>query len=69
MSSWQKVYYTENEYRAKIVRDILHESGLNPVILNKKDRSLNDFGGFDVVVKPDEVIQALKIVDEEIRFE
>jgi len=69
MSNWQKVYDTENEYRAKIVRDILSKSGLSPVILNKKDRSFNDFGGFDVVVKPDEVIVALKIIDDEIRFE
>ena len=69
MSNWQKIYHTENEYRAKIVRDILTESGLGPVIINKKDRSLNDFGGFDVVVKPDEVIQAMKIIDDEIRFE
>jgi len=69
MNSWQNVYHTENEYRAKIVRDILDESGLSPVILNKKDRSLNNFGGFDVVVKPEEVMEALKIIEDEIHFE
>ena len=69
MNSWQNVYHSENEYRAKIVRDILDESGLSPVILNKKDRSLNDFGGFDVVVKPEEVMEALKIIEDEIHFE
>lgn len=69
MSNWQKVYHTENEYRAKIVLAILEESGLNPVIINKKDRSLNDFGGYDVVVNPEEVIIALKVINDEIRFE
>ena len=69
MSKWQKIYQTENEYRAKIVRDILHDSGLNPVIVPKQDRSYNDFGGFEVVVTPDEVIKALKIIDDGIRFE
>ena len=69
MNKWQKVYHTENEYRAKIVRDILHDSGLDPVIVNKKDRSLNNFGGYDVVVKPDNVIMALKIINDEISFE
>ena len=69
MGNWQKVYDTENEYRAKIVRDILDDSGLTPVIVKKKDRSYNAFGGFDVVVKPDEVLRAIKIIKDEIRFE
>jgi hypothetical protein len=68
MSKWQKVYQTDNEYRAKIVRDILFDSGLEPVIVNKKDRSYN-FGGYEIVVKPDNVIMALKIINDEISFE
>ena len=69
MSNWQRVYDTEIEFRASIVRDILVESGLNPVIIKKKDRSYNDFGGFEVRVSPEEVIMALKIINDGVHFE
>jgi len=69
MAKWQKVYGSENEIRAKIVRDKLMESGLNSVILKKKDSSLNNFGGFEVVVIQDDIIVALKIIQDEINFE
>ena len=69
MSKWQKVYGSENEIRAKIVKDKLMDSGLNPVILKKKDSSLNNFGGFEVVVIQDDIIVALKIIQDEIDFE
>jgi hypothetical protein len=69
MSNWQNVYSTEIEFRAEIVRDKLQEVGLNPVIIRKKDRSYNDFGGFEVRVISGEVIEALKIIDDGIRFE
>lgn len=69
MAKWQKVYGSENEIRAKIVRDKLMDSGLNSVILKKKDSSLNNFGGFEVVVIQDDIIVALKIIQDEINFE
>jgi hypothetical protein len=69
MSKWQNVFHTDNEYRAKIVRDILHDSGLDPVIVNTKDRAYNNFGGYDVAVQPGNVIMALKIINDEISFE
>jgi hypothetical protein len=69
MSNWQRVYDTEIEFRASIVKDILIDSGLNPVVIKKKDRSYNDFGGFEVRVAPEEVIMALKIIGDGVRFE
>ena len=69
MSRGQEVYGSENEVRAKIVRDILMDAGLNSVILKKKDSSLNNFGRFEVVVNPDDVITALKVIQDEIQFE
>ena len=68
MSNWKKVYSSEFEYRAKIVNDILEEAGLNPVMLNKRDSSYNNFGNYEVTVSSDNIILALKIITDEIDF-
>jgi hypothetical protein len=68
MSDWQKVYQDDLEYRAEIVRAVLEDQELHPVLLNKKDSNYQ-FGHFEVQVAPEHVIKALKIINEEIRFE
>jgi len=68
-ANWAKVYHSENEYRANIVKDILDKSGYRPVILKKKDSSYNNFGEYEVVVESDYVIRALKVISDEITFE
>lgn len=68
MSDWQRVYRDAREYRAEIVRSILDDNQLNPVILNKKD-SAYQIGYFEVHVAPEHVLKALKIINEEINFE
>ena len=67
MSNWQKVYEDQQEYRASIVKAILEENKLDPVIVNKKDTNYQ-FGTFEVHVAPDNVIRALKIIQDEIDF-
>lgn len=69
MAKWQKVYETGNLVRANIVKNILTEKGLNPIILNKKDSSYNDFGQYEIHVNGEEVIKAIKIIEDEIVFE
>lgn len=68
MSDWQKVYQDQQEYRAEIVRAVLEDQGCNPVLINKKDFAYQ-FGHFEVQVAPENVIKAIKIINEEIRFE
>jgi len=67
MSSWQKVYEDNQEYRVSIVRDILEDHQIDPVIVNKKDTNYQ-FGSFELHVAPDNVIRALKIIQDEIDF-
>ena len=67
MNEWQKVYQDQLEYRAKIVKAILQEHDMNPVLVNKKD-SAYQFGHFEIHVEPDHVMRALKIINEEIKF-
>ncbi|MBV6640495.1 MAG: DUF2007 domain-containing protein [Cyclobacteriaceae bacterium] len=67
MVEWQKVYQDPQQYRAEIVKAILEDHDLAPVLVDKKD-SAYQFGHFEVHVAADHVIRALKIINEEIRF-
>tara|TARA_Y100001949_G_C15859202_1_gene274224 strand:+ start:446 stop:649 length:204 start_codon:yes stop_codon:yes gene_type:complete len=67
MVEWQKVYQDSQQYRAEIVKSILEEHDLDPVLVDKKD-SAYQFGHFEVHVAADHVMRALKIINEEIRF-
>lgn len=66
MNNWQKVFSDDQSHKAQLVRSILEESGLNPVLMSKKDSSYNNFGSFEIYVSPDHVIQALKIINDNI---
>ncbi len=68
MSNWQKVYADGREHRAEIVLAVLKDAGLQPVMVNKKDRSYQ-WGLFEVHVSADDVIKALKIINDDIQFE
>jgi len=68
MANWQKVYSSTLQHQAEIVKDILEEHGLHPILLNKRDMLYNNFGEFEVMVNPDEVMKALKIIKDDIVF-
>lgn len=68
MRDWQSVYKDGREYRALIVKEVLEDLGMHPVIVNKKV-SAYGFGNFEIFVAPDQVIRALKVIKEEIKFE
>lgn len=68
MAEWQKVYEDSVSYRAEIVKAILKDHNMNPVLISKKD-SAYQLGYFEVHVQPDEVLKAIKIIKEEINFE
>ena len=68
MSKWQVVFQSRLLHKAEIVKGILEEFDLNPVIVEKQD-SMVKIGNFEVLVNPDEVIKALKIIENEIKFE
>ncbi len=69
MSKWSKVYESEMPYRAEIVKDILDQKGINAIILNKKDSAYYIFGLLEVHVKAESVLNALKIIKDDINFE
>jgi len=68
MSDWQSVFKDSREYRALIVKEVLEGLDMHPVIVNKKI-SVYGLGNFEIFVAPDQVIPALKVIKEEIRFD
>jgi hypothetical protein len=69
MKGWSVVYKTPISSRAAIVKGILAESGIDAVIMNKKDSTLHiDHGQLEVLVPNEVVLRAVKIVNDEIAF-
>ena len=68
MSKWQQVFRTENRARAELVKGLLESHGLMPILLDKKDSAYQLFGYFDVLVEAEEVLTAIKIIQDEIQF-
>lgn len=67
MNNWQRVFSSKWIHKAEIVKAVLEEHGLNPVIINKQDSSYK-FGFVEVYVKSDEALKALNIIENEIQF-
>jgi hypothetical protein len=68
MEKWKKVYESAIMHRAEIVKSVLEDMEMPAIVLNKKDSNYH-FGHYEVHVSQDHVIKALKIIDEDIRFE
>ena len=69
MENWQKVFSSGMLHRAEIVKAVLEDHGLLPVIVNKRDSAYNSFGFYEVLVKQEEVLTAMKIITDDILFE
>lgn len=68
MDKWQKVYESGVMHQAEIVKSVLMDMDLPAIVVNKKDSNYH-FGQFEVYVSRDNVIKALKVINEDIRFE
>jgi len=68
MTSWQRIYSHSNLYRAEMVRAILEQNELSPILVDKKDSTYH-FGYYEVYVLPAHVLKAIKIIQDEIQFE
>ncbi len=66
-SNWQKVYTTDLQYRANIVKSVLAEHNIQAVIIDKKDSAYH-FGHFEVYIAPEQVLTAIKIIEDGISF-
>lgn len=67
MNNWKRIYHTKQAYRAEIVKAVLEDNGMQPVLINKKDSNYH-FGYYEIYVAPDFVLPAIKIINDEITF-
>ncbi|MFN6946865.1 MAG: putative signal transducing protein [Cytophagaceae bacterium] len=68
MTNWEKVFSTDKLYRAELVKSVLEDRGIGAVLVNKKESIYNFFGQIEVHVTHEEVLNALKIIKDEIKF-
>jgi len=68
MNDWQSVFKDEQAYRVEIVKAVLQDNGLRPVVVNKKIAPY-DIGNLELLVAPDEVLKAIRIINQDINFE
>ena len=69
MTKWSKVFESKKEHKIEIVKDILAEKEIDSVIMNKKDSAYNIFGNYELHVASEDVVRALRIIENEIKFE
>lgn len=69
MSNWQIIYQSKQAHKVEIVKAFLQDNGLNPIIFNKTDTPYAILGEYEVRVKPEEVLEAIQLIKEHIRFE
>ncbi|MEL7148753.1 MAG: hypothetical protein AAFO69_20430 [Bacteroidota bacterium] len=68
MSRWQKIFSDELLYRAEIVKAVLEDHQIDVIILNNKDSNYH-WGTHDLMVTPENVLEAIKIIKDKINFE
>ena len=52
---WKVVYFTAQEYKAEMAKEILENEGINVVMLNQHDSAYQSFGEISLyVAEPDE---------------
>ncbi|MCU0392977.1 MAG: DUF2007 domain-containing protein [Thermoflexibacter sp.] len=65
---WKIVYENPNEVKIGIVQAVLEDCNIPTVVINKKD-SIYRYGSYEVYVSPKFVIQAIRIIKDELEFE
>ena len=68
MDNWQSVFKDERQHRIEIVKAVLEDNGMNPVVVNQKISGYG-LGSLDVRVAPEFVMKAIKLIKEDIKFE
>jgi hypothetical protein len=58
---WEKIFSTNAEYQAEILKALLEEENIECVIINKQDSSYLTFGEIEVYVKSDDILKAKQI--------
>lgn len=66
--SWEKAFQSEQMIKAELAREILDQSGIAAVIVNKKDSSYPIFGMCEVHVLASDLAEAQTILNNAEAF-
>lgn len=66
-SNWALIYSTGNPYKSELLKGLLEENNIISVIINKQDSSYH-FGELELYVKPEDVVQAKRIISANEEF-
>ena len=59
---WIKVYESDEEYQAVLIRELLENHGLHPVLMDKKDDEFR-IGHAEVYVSGEEIDKARDVIE------
>ena len=62
IEGWNKVFTSPEEFEAVLIRDLLEENGLHPVMLSQKDSEFL-LGEVGVFVAPEEAEKAFSVIE------
>ena len=68
-ADWHSVFSTDQLHKAEIVKAVLDDHHMNPVLINKKDSSYHNFGEIEVHVTSEFTLRARQIIENDINFE
>jgi len=66
---WKKVYFSGDEFKVLMARDLLEENGISAVIMNQKDSSYKTFGEVELFIEEEDEKESLSILEELIKGE
>jgi hypothetical protein len=61
---WVLAYTTRQSFQAEILKQVLHDHGINAQIINKMDRTYQTFGEIEVYVPDTHILKAKMLVKE-----
>jgi hypothetical protein len=66
---WTKIYQTQYNHQAVIVKALLADEDILSIIVNKKDSSYNNFGNCEIFVRLEDLTRAEAVINEQINFQ
>ncbi len=61
---WKKIFFSGDEFKVLIARDLLAENGINAVIINQKDSSYTAFGDIELYIEEQDEVEATRILEQ-----
>lgn len=60
---WVKIYVSDEEYQAVLIKELLENHGLHPVYMDKRDDEFR-LGEAQVYISPEELEEAKRVITE-----